>query len=60
MLEGFWRSDYRGALRAGMSARLLRRSGEWSDGAQRASEEQEHLTADGVQVIRSLLELLDA
>ena len=31
--------DYQGALSAGLEARLIRRSGEWSDGTLRKSEE---------------------
>lgn len=32
-------SDYRGAISAGLEARLIRRVGNWSDGASRESDE---------------------
>jgi hypothetical protein len=47
--------DYHGALAAGLEARLIRRDGEWSDGAARHVEED----LKGVEVVRSLDELLD-
>lgn len=52
-------SDYKGAIAAGLEARLIRRPGEWSDGAKRSSESEEELTKNGVMVIRSLEELVD-
>ncbi|KAJ9091089.1 hypothetical protein QFC19_009263 [Naganishia cerealis] len=54
-------ADYHGALRAGLEARLIRRPGEFSDGAKRRSEDEERemLHRDGVCVIRSLEEVVD-
>lgn len=53
-------ADYRGSLGAGLEARLLRRPGEISEGAKRLSEseEREMLAREGVNVIRSLDELV--
>jgi hypothetical protein len=51
-------SDYQGALRAGLEPRLLRRLGRWSEGAKRQSEEAEGLQEKGVEIIRSLEELV--
>jgi hypothetical protein len=47
--------DYHGALSAGIEARLIRREGEWSDGAARKAGED--LT--GVTTIKSLSEVVD-
>ncbi|RSH87113.1 hypothetical protein EHS25_003602 [Saitozyma podzolica] len=49
------KADYHGARAAGLEARLIRRDGEWSDGAARRAEED----LKGVEVVRSLDELLD-
>ncbi len=46
--------DYYGATSAGLSARLLRRPGEWSDGAKRNAEDEEAVVEMGVNVVRSL------
>lgn len=56
----FRHSDYHGAVRAGLEARLIRRPGEFSDGAKRDSEEAERdmLQQEGVRVIRSLAEVV--
>lgn len=43
-------SDFNGARSAGLEARLVRRPGEWSDGAIREAEED----LGGVNVVRSL------
>jgi FMN phosphatase YigB (HAD superfamily) len=53
-------ADYRGSLRAGLEPRLLRRPGEFSDGAKRLSESEERdmLAREGVHVVRSLDELV--
>lgn len=48
-------SDYIGAKEAGLEARLIRRIGEWSDGA--ARQRDEDLT--GVETIASLTEVVD-
>lgn len=48
-------SDYRGALSAGIEARLIRRRGEWSDGAVRTSEE----VLDGVHTVDSLTDIIE-
>ncbi|ORX40875.1 HAD-like domain-containing protein [Kockovaella imperatae] len=48
------KADYRGAINAGLEARLIRRPGEWSDGAVRAPEED----LQGVHVIRDLDEVV--
>lgn len=47
--------DYRGAEGAGLEARLIRRAGQWSDGASRKTEED----LKGVQVVRSLRDIVD-
>jgi len=47
-------SDFHGATRAGLEARLVRRPGEWSDGAIREAEED----LGDVNVVRSLREVL--
>lgn len=47
-------ADYYGATSAGLSARLLRRPGEWSDGAKRNAEDEEAVVEMGVNVVRSL------
>jgi hypothetical protein len=49
------RSDYHGAVGAGIEGRLIRRQGEWSDGAKR--EQQEDL--GGVRVAQSLHEIVE-
>ena len=46
--------DYRGALTANLEPRLLRRPGEWSEGAKQESEDVEQLEKKGIRVIRSL------
>jgi hypothetical protein len=46
--------DFCGASNAGLEARLVRRPGEWSDGAIREAEED----LGGVNVVRSLREVL--
>ena len=46
--------DYRGAIDAGLEARLLRRDGEYSDGANRDDGED----LKGVHTIKNLTELL--
>lgn len=53
-------ADYHGALRAGLEPRLIRRPGEFSDGAKRLSEAEERATLEreGVQLLRSLDDLL--
>jgi FMN phosphatase YigB (HAD superfamily) len=53
-------ADYRGALRAGLEPRLIRRPGDFSDGAKRLSEEEERATLEreGVHVIRTLDDLV--
>ncbi|GMK56478.1 hypothetical protein CspeluHIS016_0303180 [Cutaneotrichosporon spelunceum] len=48
-------ADYRGSVAAGLEGRLIRRDGEWSDGAVRGHGED----LSGVHVIRSLSEVLD-
>lgn len=48
-------SDFRGSVAAGIEGRLLRRPGEWSDGAVREAEED----VGGVNVVRSLTEVLE-
>jgi hypothetical protein len=48
-------SDYGGALAAGIEGRLIRREGEWSDGAVRSAGED--LT--GVSAITSLQDIVD-
>ncbi|BEI82632.1 hypothetical protein CcaverHIS002_0305000 [Cutaneotrichosporon cavernicola] len=48
-------ADYRGSVAAGLEGRLVRRHGEWSDGAVRGHAED----LEGVHVIRSLTEVLD-
>ncbi|KAI9637171.1 HAD-like domain-containing protein [Dioszegia hungarica] len=48
-------ADYRGARAAGVAARLIRRQGEWSDGAARASDE----SLEDVEVVRSLYDIID-
>ncbi|CAK9783202.1 HAD-like protein [Cutaneotrichosporon oleaginosum] len=47
-------ADYRGSLAAGLEGRLVRRDGEWSDGAVRHGVED----LDGVHVISSLSDVL--
>jgi len=51
--------DYHGALTANLEPRLLRRPGEWSEGAKRESEDVEQLEKKGVRVIRSLREVVE-
>lgn len=53
-------ADYRGSARAGLEPRLLRRHGEFSDGARRVSaeEERETLRQEGVRVISNLDEVV--
>lgn len=48
-------SDYQGAINAGLEGRLLRRDGEYSDGAIR--HDGEDLT--GVHTVKSLTEVLE-
>lgn len=48
-------SDYRGAIAAGLEARLLRRDGDYSDGAVRHDGED----LSGVHTITSLSEVLE-
>ena len=48
-------SDYHGAMSAGLDARLIRRIGEWSDGAARIAQED----LSGIQTIRSLNDIVD-
>ncbi|BEJ13462.1 hypothetical protein CspHIS471_0306360 [Cutaneotrichosporon sp. HIS471] len=48
-------ADYQGSVAAGLEGRLVRRHGEWSDGAVRGHGED----LEGVHVIRSLSEVLD-
>jgi hypothetical protein len=48
-------SDYRGATSAGLEARLIRRQGEWSDGAVRTSSED----LEGVRTISSLRDVVE-
>lgn len=48
-------SDYEGAVNAGLEARLLRREGEYSDGAMRHDGED----LKGVHVIKDLTEVLE-
>lgn len=48
-------SDYRGAVAAGLEGRLIRRAGEWSDGAVRVAGED----LEGVHVVKSLADVLD-
>lgn len=47
--------DYRGAIDAGLEARLLRRDGEYSDGAIRHDGED----LKGVHTVKSLTEVLE-
>ncbi len=47
--------DYGGAVGAGIEGRLIRRQGEWSDGAKRVAEED----LEGVEVITSLKDVID-
>lgn len=46
--------DYHGALKAGLEARLLRRNGEWSDGAKRTADE----ALDKVETVSELGEVV--
>ncbi|WVQ77150.1 hypothetical protein IAR50_006833 [Cryptococcus sp. DSM 104548] len=48
------KADYQGSTKAGLEGRLIRRPGEWSDGAQRHAAED----LDGVNVIASLDDLV--
>lgn len=48
-------ADYGGAVAAGLEGRLVRREGEWSDGAVRVAGED----LSGVDVITSLSEVLE-
>lgn len=48
-------SDYLGAMSAGLDARLIRRKGEWSDGAARIAQED----LSGIQTIGSLKDIID-
>ncbi|ORY21152.1 hypothetical protein BCR39DRAFT_591651 [Naematelia encephala] len=48
-------SDYRGARAAGLEARLIRRQGDWSDGAVREAEED----LEDVDVVTSLDDVLE-
>jgi len=48
-------SDYHGAMSAGLDARLIRRVGEWSDGAARIAQED----LSGIETIRSLRDIVD-
>ncbi|KAL7420930.1 hypothetical protein Q5752_004884 [Cryptotrichosporon argae] len=47
-------ADYRGATAAGLEARLIRRPGSWSDGAERAATE----ALAGVHVVQSLADVV--
>lgn len=47
--------DYRGATAAGLEARLLRREGEYSEGAVRHDGED----LSGVKTVKTLTEVLD-
>lgn len=49
------RRDYHGSVAAGLEGRLIRRQGEWSDGAQRTANED----LEGVSVLRSLSEIVE-
>ncbi|WVR08792.1 hypothetical protein IAU60_005850 [Kwoniella sp. DSM 27419] len=49
------KADYHGATAAGLSGRLIRRTGEWSDGAVRTADE----ALDGVHVVQSLYDIVD-
>ncbi|KAK1923298.1 HAD-like domain-containing protein [Papiliotrema laurentii] len=49
------RADYHGSVAAGLEGRLIRRQGEWSDGAQRTANED----LEGVSVLRSLSEIVE-
>lgn len=48
-------SDYHGALAAGLEARLIRRQGEWSDGAARTAGED----LEGLHTISSLSDVVE-
>lgn len=48
-------SDYHGAVSAGLEARLVRRMGEWSDGASRKVNED----LEDVTTVRSLSEVVE-
>lgn len=48
-------SDFKGATSAGLDARLIRRPGEWSEGAVREAVED----LGGVNVVRGLDEVLE-
>ncbi|WWC72793.1 uncharacterized protein I206_106757 [Kwoniella pini CBS 10737] len=48
------KADYRGSVTAGLEGRLIRREGEWSDGAVRVDGED----LSGVRVIKSLNDVL--
>lgn len=54
-LNALTRSDYQGATTAGLGARLVRRTGEWSDGAARKADED----LSNVHTIRSLKEVVE-
>jgi FMN phosphatase YigB (HAD superfamily) len=49
------KADYRGSVAAGLEGRLVRRDGEWSDGAARVADED----LEGVHVVRSLSDVLE-
>jgi hypothetical protein len=49
------RRDYQGAKAAGLEARLIRRQGEWSDGAARKADED----LSGVETISSLTAIVE-
>ncbi|WVF67820.1 hypothetical protein IAT40_002581 [Kwoniella sp. CBS 6097] len=49
------KADFQGATSASLEARLIRRPGEWSDGAVRSAQEE----LKGVNVISSLEEIVD-
>ena len=48
-------SDYQGGKAAGLEARLIRRTGEWSDGASRKDNEN----LEGVHTIDNLLQVVE-
>jgi FMN phosphatase YigB (HAD superfamily) len=54
-LPGSQSSDYHGAMSVGLEARLIRRVGEWSDGAARHAQED----LSGIQTIQSLKDVVD-
>ncbi|KAK8850741.1 hypothetical protein IAR55_004661 [Kwoniella newhampshirensis] len=49
------KADYQGAISASLEARLIRRPGEWSDGAARTAQEE----LQGVHVVQSLEDVVE-